>query len=170
MDNYVDKLAEIGKLAHEMIQAELQGQVCDLTPYSREVVDKAHNSLDSFHNWTRQHTIKPILLEKPLVSERHRFGGTIDCYCLMDLDQARTLLDFKSGKQVYREHFIQVSAYRQLLEEGGYPVDQIRVLQIPRSEGEIFADHALIRPELYWQTFQHCLAIHGLFKLIGGGS
>ncbi len=163
---YVDKLASIGSLAHEMILAELQGQQLDYSAHSAEEVERAGNALRSYHAWREQHFLEPVLLETPLVSETHRFGGTPDFYG--DVDGIPTLLDFKTSRGIYREHFIQVAAYRWLIEDTGRPVHRVCILQIPRTEGDTFAIHELKVTTNYWLIFENTLAIYNLYRLVGG--
>src|SRR5690606_31028805 len=97
-------------------------------------ISLAENALIKFLNWRRAHDFVPILLETPLVSEEHRFGGTIDAYGL--LDGAPALIDLKTGRAIYPEMVYQLAAYRQLLIEHGYAVDNVRIVRIGRDESE----------------------------------
>lgn len=162
---YVDKMASIGTLAHYMIQCHLAGEVPDFSAYSPEEIEKANNSLKSYHAWESQHTLKPLLCEAPLISERYRFGGTIDCYCT--LNGITTLLDFKTSKAIYPEHIVQVAAYRMLLREHGYPTEVVRVLQIGRDESEGFSERVVIETADHWRVFELCREIYDLKRKVG---
>lgn len=165
---YVDALATIGTCAHLMIQSHLNGEQPDLSAFSPEEIDRAENSFLKFLEWEKQHHLEVIFTEHPLVSERYRYGGTVDCYCT--LDGAPTLLDFKTSKAIYVEHIHQLGAYQQLLRENGYPVKQARILQIGRTEDEGFTERtetaASLRP--HWQLFKACLEVYRLKKVVGG--
>ena len=160
---YVDALAEIGTLAHAMIEAYLSGETLDLSDYSSEQIDKAENSCLSYYEWAKGHTVEPILTEASLVSEPYRFGGTIDCYCL--LDGVRTLVDFKTGKAIWPEHLYQVAAYDMLLFDNGHPVDAVMILQIGRDETEGFSTRTITDRSPYFAVFEHCLGIYRLKKV-----
>ena len=86
----------------------------------------------------------------------------MDCYA--ELNGSRWLIDFKTGKALYDEHFIQLSAYKKLLEDNGYPVDGTAILRIGRDESEGFEYRVLAKKDLnrYWKIFDHCLQIYNL--------
>lgn len=160
--NYVDELARIGTLAHALIEADLGAPAPDLTVYSPEEIDRAENALLSYYEWKRHHTIEARLIEHPMVSEEHRYGGTIDCYALVD--GVPTLLDFKTSKAIYAEHIHQVAAYWLLLQEHDYHAEQVRILQVGRTEDEGFTERVLPASRLdpHWRVFEHALAIYQL--------
>lgn len=159
---YTDEAAKVGTLAHEMVQAHLQGCGVNRDMFSKEQIDLAENALLSFHEWEKRHTIKPIICEVPMVSERMKFGGTVDCYC--ELDGVPTLLDFKTGKAIYDEYFVQVAAYKELLKEHGYPVERVQILRIGRDETEGFEERAITDTSLYWTIFVDLLDIYYIKK------
>ena len=65
---YRDKAADIGTCAHLLVQCHLSGEKPDLSLFSKDTIDQAENALISFFEWEKSHEIKPIELEKPLVS------------------------------------------------------------------------------------------------------
>jgi len=163
---YTDESARIGTLAHYLVQCHLTHTEPALTMYGQWEIDKAENALISFYEWEKSHTIEPIETELPLVSEQYKYGGTVDCYGMVD--GTLTLLDFKTGKAIYDEMLIQLAAYRQLLTENGFPVDRARIIRIGRREDEGFEERAITDFEPYFELFEHCLAIYRLQKRIGG--
>ena len=81
-------------------------------------MDLAENAVLSFYEWAGGHKVRAVKNEWALVSDKMRFGGTLDCLC--ELDGEMELLDFKTGKAIYDEHFVQLAAYRKLAEEHGF--------------------------------------------------
>lgn len=165
-NKYVDKLARIGTLAHYRIECELRGDEPDLDPYSPEEVEKSDNALLSWWAWREQHTIDPLLIEEPMVSEEYRYGGTMDC--VGDVDNVPTLIDLKTSKGVYPEHVMQAAAYVHLLAENGYAVERVLILQIGRDESEGFSEHAYGISDLanHWRIFVLCREIYDLKKVV----
>jgi len=163
---YVDKAAEIGTLAHEMVQEHLGGEAVDYALYAPDTIDKAENALLSFFEWEKSHEIAAELLEARFVSDTLRYGGSIDCYG--ELDGKMWLVDFKTGKGIYPEHGIQVSAYKNLLEEQGHVVDGVRILRIGRDETEGFEDRVFDDKYLddCFQIFTHLRKVYELQKKI----
>lgn len=159
---YVDNLADIGTLGHAMIMSHLTGKELDTERYTEEQIDLAGNSFLSYLNWEKPHTIEPILVEAPLVSEQYKYGGTLDL--LAKIDGVHTLIDFKTGKALYPEHSIQVAAYCILASEHGYNVDEALILRIGRDEDEGFEVKPVNNIEANWELFTHCLAIYELQK------
>jgi len=159
---YRDEAADVGMLAHAMIQSRLQGEELDMSAYSPINVDLATNAVLSFLEWEKQHTIEPILLEKPFVSDIRNYGGTIDCYCL--LDGVPTLLDFKTGKAIYDEFFFQLAAYKELLIENSYKVERCRILRIGRDETEGFEERSVTETGKYFKVFECLLSVYQLKK------
>ncbi len=137
---YVDQTAIIGTCAHEMVQEYLGGPKVDRTAYTPEQLDKAENALLSFFEWEKAHKMKTVVIEQQLVSEVHRFGGSIDWYG--EIDGRFELVDFKTSSAIYPEHKLQVAGgYTTLLLENGYRLDGIRIIRIGRDESENWDQH-----------------------------
>ena len=162
---YRDAAADIGTLAHAMVQAHIQNEPMDYDEYSSTQIDLASNAVLSYFEWEKQHEMIPILTEVPLVSNKYRFGGTVDCYCR--LDGIPTLLDFKTGKAIYDEYFIQLAAYRALLMEHGHTVDGCRILRIGRDETEGFEERVMPTTDSYFEIFKRLLDVYYLKKEVG---
>ena len=155
---YTDEAAAVGTLAHALIHAHLQGDKVDTDLFSPIQVDLAENAVLSFYERASRHKIEPIICEIPMVSEKRRYGGTVDCYCM--LDSKPTLLDFKTGKAIYDEYFVQTSAYRELLLEHGHPVEEIKILRVGRDETEGFEERSITDSTKYFKIFQNLLDIY----------
>lgn len=163
---YVDAAARVGTLIHYMVECDLKGEEPDFSDYTSNEIDKAENAFIKYLEYRDGHILEPILIEEPLVSEKYRYGGTIDFYGLED--SVPTLLDIKSGKAIYPEMLIQVVAYRQLVLEQGHPVERLRILRIGRSEDEGFEQRIVGQIPERWEVFEHCLAIYQLRKKVQG--
>ena len=155
---YTEDAAGVGTLAHAMVEARLTGRDLDLNQYSQETIDLAENALLSYLEWEKQHTIEAIANETPMVSEELKYGGTIDCYCI--LDGVPTLLDIKTGKAIYDEYFMQLAAYKNLLEENGMQVDRCMILRIGRDETEGFEIRSISDTTLDFAMFKDLLSLY----------
>ena len=164
---YVDDKADIGTLAHALIVGELIGEKVDTSEYSQQQIDAAENACLSFYEWQNKHNLHIVDAEKSLVSEHHKFGGRFDVYGL--IDSVRELLDFKTGSGIYEEHYYQLGGYLILLEENGYEIDQIRILNIPRTKDENFQEIILSgrMMVLAKEMFLDCLSIYNRKKEVG---
>ena len=133
---YRDDKADIGTLAHDMVMCHLKGEEVDTTGYTEKQIDLAETCFLKYLEWESQHKIEPVLLETPLVSEKYRYGGTMDNYCL--LDGIPTLVDYKTSKAIYSEMFYQLGGYGNLLIENNYQVERHMILRLGRNEEEGF--------------------------------
>ena len=163
---HVDNLARIGTCAHLMISSEWKGEGADLSEFTPQEIDRAENSLISYWNWEKGHNIKPIMVEAPLVDDEYGYGGTLDCYGMVD--GFPTLLDLKTSKGIFDEHIIQLAAYYHLLLRRDEPVEGVRILRVGRDESEGFEDHVIDLEDLvpYSKVFFLLLEIYKLQKVI----
>ena len=162
---YTDEAAKVGTLAHALIQADLQKTQLDMRQYSTIQVDLAENAVLSFYEWKNRHIIEPIHCEVPFVSDRMKYGGTVDCYC--KLDGKPTLLDFKTGKAIYEEYFVQLAAYAELLRENGCPVEECRILRVGRDATEGFEERSVADTRKWFEIFRRLLDVYYLKKELG---
>jgi len=159
-----DQAADIGTLAHYLIMCHLTGETPDTSEYSQQDIEKAENCLIKYWEWEGEHDIEPILVEAPLISEVHQFGGTIDC--LAKSGDELWLIDHKTGKGIYPEMFYQLAAYEWLLKESGYEVDNARILRIGRDENEGFEERVMTNLDNQWRIFLACKEIYDRQKEI----
>lgn len=163
---YTDALANVGTAAHAAVIADLSGRKADdeLADLAPDVRALAENCYLSFCAWAKGHTVEPIIMETPLVSEHFRYGGKADFAGLIDGELE--VVEFKTGG-IWPEHFTQLAAYGQLLRENGIidkPVSRYRVLSIPRAATETFDEKVKGDVAVEWLIFQHLLAVYWLKK------
>lgn len=154
-----DQAAEVGTLTHLMVLRHFTGQEPDLSTFTPEQVAKARRAFGKFEDWLQRNDIQDVRAELPLVSERWRYGGTVDVYGYVN--GVPTLLDCKTGGALRDEHLYQVAAYHQLLREHGHPVKRIILLRIGREDAEGFDERPYRPRDLapHWRIFRHALAI-----------
>lgn len=138
------ELAIIGRCVHEMIFCNLANFKPDLNDYTARQIGQAKNAFSKFREWKKHHTIEPILLEEPLVSEKYQFGGTMDIYG--KVDGRLELIDAKSGSGIWPDMWFQMAGYYLLLQENRFPVAARRILNIGRDETEDFAEELRLGP------------------------
>ncbi len=159
---YTERTARVGSLAHAMISAALLGEDFTAPDAAPEELEQARRSLAQFLAWREGHSLRPVHCESAFVSERLRYGGTVDCYCVLDGEPV--LLDFKTGRSIYPEYFVQLAAYAQLLREQGFPVRELRVLRLG---GEGWEEKSVRESERWFSVFECLLRVYYLKKELG---
>lgn len=164
---FVDDKADIGTLAHAMIIDRLLNRPTETTDYSQQQISAAENACLSFYAWQQKHALTIVSGEQSLVSEKYCFGGQYDIYGTVD--GKHELLDLKTGSGIWEEHYYQLGGYLILLDEHNVKVDQVRILNIPRSEDENFQEIELSAKlvELSKEMFLDCLSIYTRKKEVG---
>ncbi len=170
---YVDLLAKAGTCAHLMVEMYYREREPDVSAFTPDQQVLAKISFGKFEEWQHENNFEPIeidgekTIELNLVSEKYQFGGKSDLYGM--LHGKRTLLDVKTAKAVYSDHFTQAGGYEITLEENSFPVDDVRILRIGRGENETF-ECAGINPKmrkLHIERFIVCRELYELNKKIG---
>lgn len=128
----LNRYAVEGTKVHNEIEHFLTNDLCMTDP-----VDKTMGFM-SFIQWfndmgyERNILIEPIMLEKSLIGEY--FCGTIDA--VMRIGNEVHIVDYKTSSNIGYKYFMQLSAYRYLLEEIGIHVDKLTVLQLNKYESK----------------------------------
>lgn len=128
----LNRYAVEGTRVHSEIEHFLTEDLCMTDP-----VDKTMGFM-SFIQWfndmgyERNILIEPIMLEKSLIGKY--FCGTIDA--VMRIGNEVHIVDYKTSSNIGYKYFMQLSAYRYLLEEIGIHVDKLTVLQLNKYESK----------------------------------
>jgi len=162
-----DQKADIGTMAHAMIMCHLKGEKFDDSDYSKNDIDKAENAFIKYLNWEKEHPFTAITVEKEMVSEKYRFGGTADLIAKSNGDII--LVDYKTGKGIYPEMAYQLAAYKYLAMEQGHEIANARILRIGRDESEGFEEKVFPDLGREWLIFENCLKIYNMQKQIKKG-
>ena len=161
-----DKAGEVGTITHLLVMHYLKNTAPDLSEYSKQDIDTAQNCMKSFLEWEKVHKVEPIMLETPLASDIYGYGGTPDFLGLVD--EKLEILDFKTGG-VFSSAYYQLAAYRQLAKEAGHKIERARILRIGRDDNEGFEERLIVKFDLEFELFKHCLAIYNIQKSLKRG-
>jgi hypothetical protein len=110
--------------------------------------------------WEKGQELKPILTEAELIDEMIGYGGTVDLYA--ELNGEPTLIDFKTSSGIYKDMFLQLAAYKNLLEINGHPVTKAMILNIGKAEDSDFQVKSFTDLSKELEIFKHCLGIYKL--------
>lgn len=115
-----DKAAEIGTLAHSIVERYIRGEQDPFTDIPPNISDSDHGAVmsafESFEEWFQSNKFKVVHQEVQLVSEAYKYGGTPDAIAI-DSKGRLVLLDWKTSDGVYMDHLVQLGAYRILWNE-----------------------------------------------------
>lgn len=157
-----DEAAEAGNLAHALVEYHVTGRsdpetagMIESGKLPQEVRERGIRAYDNYLNWERMTRLKVIKTEMSLVSEKHKFGGTFDGIAVVEIEGKRSLADWKTSSAIYRDHLVQVAAYKGLWEENfpDAPIDGgFHLCRFSRTEAD-FGHSYFENLDLAWEQF-----------------
>ena len=94
----------------------------------KNIPDGFKGYADAFYKWIDDNKVKVFEHERTVVSKEHQFAGTLDLIVELNGSKEKTIIDVKTGKGLYAEVQLQLSAYRQALKEGGIEANMAALL------------------------------------------
>lgn len=110
--------ADSGTLTHRMVEEYLAGR----NPYAvlkdapANIRRASELGFESFTTWADQTQLRVMATEVRLVSELHRYGGTMDAN-IITINGKRCVGDWKTSNALYPEMLMQIAAYAHLWNE-----------------------------------------------------
>jgi hypothetical protein len=156
-----DKAADIGTVAHFMIECFLHNHEPDLAEFSSADIEKANIAFGNFRKWWDEEGFTVIEPEVQLVSEDYLFGGTIDAPS-RDRDGKIVLLDWKTSKAIVGAHKVQLAGYEQLWNENrpDMKIQRRGIVRIGKESPDDFEVAWMFSAEPYWEVFKARLFLH----------
>jgi hypothetical protein len=156
-----DKAADIGTVAHFMIECFLHNHEPDLAEFSAADIEKANIAFGNFRKWWDEEGFTVIEPEVQLVSEDYLFGGTIDAPS-RDRDGKIVLLDWKTSKAIVGAHKVQLAGYEQLWNENrpDMKIQRRGIVRIGKESPDDFEVAWMFSAEPYWEVFKARLFLH----------
>jgi hypothetical protein len=147
------KAGEIGTQVHELIEWNLRQSLGQKVGPEPRVTDKAQWAFMAFQDWAQSVSLKPIFIEQMVFSRTHKYAGTMDL--LAEVNGVLSLVDFKTGKSIYAEAYLQNVAYQQALREMGHSTPAAgHIVRLPKVETDpAFEVGAVPAVEELWPTF-----------------
>jgi hypothetical protein len=137
---------------------------------AKTVVDRdafkrqAGSAYSAFEFWCKGTQLEIIDCEVQVISEAHRYGGTLDF--IGKLDGKLVLGDFKTSNGVYPEMLCQLAAYAKAYEEctdkkidGGY-----HLLRFSKENGDFGHHYYPSLDDDAWPAFLHLRALYDLHE------
>jgi len=157
----IDEAARVGTLAHRMIESDILGHERPAIP--DELRDQVEQAFESYLRWKRDSGFELLFAEERCVSERYKYGGTLDC--IARIGGRVALFDWKTSKDAYKEYLVQLSAYRNLWDEA-HPrmkIEEVHLLRIGKDDTQ-WAHHFWINTDTAFEVFLCALQLHSLEK------
>lgn len=162
--------ADAGTCAHDRVYNHVHGRKADQTKYAPDVWERSEGPFQAFLEWADQTKLEVAAGEVSLISEKHRYGGTLDAVAVKG---KLTLTDWKTSNGVWPEHLIQVRAYGQLWEEnnpdlpitGGYLIARFSK-QETADQPISFTTHWWEHLDPAWKAFQAQRELYELTKTL----
>lgn len=153
-----DLAADIGACGHFLIETYLGGDTADLSDFSKSAIMPAEIACDNFKTMWEASGYQVISTELQMVSEKYRYGGTLD---VLFLDEAnrRTLGDIKITSAIRPSHKYQLAGYENLNNENhpDMPIERRCIFHVPKEPGDI-VDTKWIDPKKIGKAFEIFLA------------
>jgi len=139
LKNEQDKNINIGNLVHGYIHHYFTDEKIedDESKYNSYELDVAEKCYTNFKRWFK--TIKDdfelIYSEKSFVYNKLGYGGTIDLYGIYKDEYI--LYDFKTSRYFNKSFFIQLAAYKYMMEAKKKRVDKVAIVRLNKSNNEV---------------------------------
>lgn len=130
-DRAKDKAAAIGTAAHAIIEWKTRQMLGEDAGPEPEIPAEALIAFMSWEDWAKEVELKPIAIERVVVHTTYGYSGTLDLYAVVR--GKLTVLDYKTGKAIYPESFLQNIAYRAAAMSAGMPSDQGLIVRLPKT-------------------------------------
>lgn len=121
------KAKERGSTIHSIVEAyKSSGNRPEFIP------DHLQGYVTAFYSAVKDLNLQMIEQEKTVFSHKDKVAGTLDIYATVG--GKRTLVDVKTGKDIYQEAGLQLSAYANMMRESGAIIEEIAVLLLETGE------------------------------------
>jgi len=133
-DRAKQEAASIGTAMHAGIEWALRTQLGEDAGPEPRLPDAAAWALESWKDWAKSVALEPLAIERPVYCEVCGYAGTLDLYA--QVRGVLTVLDWKSGRAIYPEAFLQNIAYRHAATRRGMPSTQGLIVRLPKYQDD----------------------------------
>ncbi len=126
---------EAGNIIHKAIDSYLA------TGKKPKIKDKGHKAaFKNFLKWWKTAGYEVIetecVISDPDLEGEGPVAGTMDAYLRRKKDKKKGIIDWKTGKSVYTEHYLQLNVYRRLARKS-HPSQFGLIVRIPQDGGKV---------------------------------
>jgi hypothetical protein len=129
-DREKQRAATIGTAIHAGIEWQLRTRLGEDAGPEPVLPDAAAWAVESWKDWAKTTALEPLAIERTVYCETCGYAGTLDLYARVE--GLLTILDWKSGRAIYPEAFLQNVAYRHAAARQGLPSVQGIIVRVPK--------------------------------------
>jgi hypothetical protein len=133
-DRAKQQAASIGTAMHAGIEWALRIQLGEDAGPEPRLPDAAAWAVESWKDWAKSVALEPLAIERAVYCDVCGYAGTLDLYARVH--GVLTVLDWKSGKAIYPEAFLQNVAYRHAATRQGMPSTQGLIVRLPKYQDD----------------------------------
>ncbi len=156
-----EEAADIGSQVHSWIEGFIKAKInkTEIPTLDGIEDEKVLNGINGFLDWYNSHDVQFLASERLIYSVKNDYCGLTDFVAIVDGNHV--VGDFKTGKNIYTEHYYQLSAYwKAVEEEDGKEFDQGIILHVNKETGAFNAmEVSKEANELNFPVFLACLTI-----------
>jgi len=125
---------DIGSAAHTIIHWHTQRLLGNDPGPEPSGPDEAMRAVVAWMDWCRDVEFVPLMAERTVYCQWCAVAGTLDTYG--KVQGQLTVVDYKTGKAVYRESHLQLAWYRHMLKREGVDSDSGLILRLPKTAAD----------------------------------
>ena len=129
-DRERQKAAAVGTAIHAGIEWHLRTRLGEDAGPEPRLPEAAIWAVESWKDWGRGVDLQPLAIERAVYCELCGYAGTLDLYARVA--GVFSVIDWKSGRAIYPEAFLQNVAYRHAAERLGLPSEQGLIVRLPK--------------------------------------
>jgi hypothetical protein len=129
-DREKQRARTIGTAIHAGIEWQLRARLGEDAGPEPVLPDPAAWAVESWKDWAKSIALEPLAIERTVYCEACGYAGTLDLYARVE--RVPTILDWKNGKAIYPEAFLQNVAYRHAAARQGMPSAQGLIVRVPK--------------------------------------
>jgi hypothetical protein len=129
-DRERQRAATIGTAVHAGIEWHLRRALGEDPGPEPQLPDAAAWAVESWKDWAASVDLEPLAVERTIYCLDCGYAGTLDLYARVKC--VPSVLDWKTGRAIYPEAFLQNVAYRHAARRLGMPSTQGLIVRLPK--------------------------------------
>lgn len=151
-----ERAADIGTQVHDWAEQFIKAKTKKDQPKLPDD-PQVYNGVSAFLRWVDEREITFVSSEKQIYSKKYNYAGIMDAEAI--IDGKLCVVDFKTSKAIYPEHFIQTCGYLIASEEESKKkYDKAIIIRFGKETGE-FEVQEILDIEKYKKGFFACLEL-----------